>query len=105
VERGGAMINPEIRAIDYKTGNIVWKRSIGIGPQSLLTTAGNLLFGTDGYNNFIAWDAKTGVPLWHSGLLTNPVNPPITYMLDGRQYVLVAAGENFYAFSLQGAVK
>jgi alcohol dehydrogenase (cytochrome c) len=70
-----------------------------------MTTAGNLLFGSDGSNNFIAWDAKTGVPLWHSTLLSNPGNAPITYMLDGRQFVLIAAGENFYAFSLQGPVK
>ena len=105
VEHQVGNIGTELRAIDYKTGKIVWKRPLNIGAQNLMTTAGNLLFGSDGSSNFIAWDAKTGVPLWHSTLLSNPGNGPITYMLDGRQYVLVAAGENFYAFSLQGAVK
>ena len=105
VEHQVGNIGNELRAIDYKTGKIAWKRPMGTGAQNLMTTAGNLLFGSDGYNNFIAWDAKTGVPLWHSTLLSNPGNAPITYTLDGRQYVLVAAGENFYAFSLQGPVK
>jgi alcohol dehydrogenase (cytochrome c) len=104
-ERGGGSLVSELRAIDYKTGNIAWKRTTGVGAQNLMTTAGNLLFGGDGYNNFIAFDAKTGNPLWHSTLLANPSNGPVSYMLDGRQYVLIAAGENFYAFCLQGPVK
>ncbi|HVY95267.1 MAG TPA: acido-empty-quinoprotein group A [Bryobacteraceae bacterium] len=105
VEHQVGNIGTELRAIDYKTGKIVWKRPLNIGAQNLMTTAGNLLFGSDGSGNFIAWDAKTGVPLWHSTLLSNPGNGPITYMLDGKQYVVVAAGEDFYAFTLQGAVK
>jgi alcohol dehydrogenase (cytochrome c) len=101
-ERGGGTITNELRAIDYKTGNIVWKRKTGVGAQGLLSTAGGVLFGRDGYSNFVAYDAKTGEPLWHSGLLANPSNGPITYMLDGRQFVVVGAGENLYAFALQG---
>ena len=103
-ERGGGNIASELRAIDYKTGKIAWKRALGRGAQNLLTTAGGLVFGGDGYNDYVAWDAKTGVPLWHSALLGNSSNS-ITYTLDGRQYVVVAAGEYFYAFSLQGPVK
>jgi alcohol dehydrogenase (cytochrome c) len=91
----------ELRAIDYQTGKIAWKHKTNIGAQSLLTTAGNLLFGSDGSGNFIAFDAKTGEPLWHAGLVSNPSNGPITYMLDGYQYVLVAGGEYLYAFRLQ----
>lgn len=98
-------LGSELRALDYKTGKTVWKRPMNVGAQNLMTTAGNLLFGRDGYSNFIAWDAKTGTPLWHSQLLSNTTNGPITYMLDGKQYVLVAGGDTFYAFSLQGPVK
>ena len=90
-----------MRAIDYKTGKTVWQRRTGNGAQGLLSTGGNLLFGSDGYGNFIAFDAKTGEPLWHAGLLSNPSNAPQTYMLDGRQYVAVAAGEYLYTFVLQ----
>ncbi len=93
--------------IDYKTGKIVWKRPMTAGAQNLMTTAGKPVVRrkSDSNNNFIAWDARTGVPLWHSTLLASPGNGPITYMLDGRQYIVVAAGENFYAFNLQGPLK
>ncbi len=47
------------------------------------------------------FDARNGEPLWHSGLISNPSNAPITYMLDGHQYVVVAGGANVYAFRLQ----
>ena len=100
-ERGGGTVKTELRAIDVKTGKIAWKHATNIGAQALLTTAGNLLFGSDGSGNFIAFDARNGEPLWHAGLLSNPSNAPITYMLDGHQYVLVAGGEHLYAFRLQ----
>jgi len=54
--------------------------------------------GSDGSGNFVAYDARNGEPLWHAGLKSAPSNAPITYMLDGHQYVLVAGGENLYAF-------
>jgi len=89
-----------LRAIDYKTGDIVWKHPTQAGAQGLLSTAGGLLFGTDGAGNFIAFDAKTGNPLWHAGI-GNTTNAPETYMLDGHQYVVVGAGDSLYAFYLQ----
>ena len=64
-------------------------------------TAGGLLgvFGGDGGGNFVAYDPANGKALWHShiGVVTNA---PETYMLDGRQYLLVATGDSIYAFSL-----
>jgi alcohol dehydrogenase (cytochrome c) len=104
-EHGVGGTGSALKAIDYKTGKIAWSRPMNVGAQNLMTTAGNLLFGRDGNGNFIAWDAKSGAPLWHSQLLANTSNGAITYMLDGRQYVLVAAGDTFYAFSLQGPAK
>jgi alcohol dehydrogenase (cytochrome c) len=49
----------------------------------------------------MAMDAATGKILWHSGLVQQMSNTPITYMLDGTQYLLVAAGDTLYAFSIQ----
>ena len=72
--------------------------------MGLLSTAGKLLFGSDGAGNFIAYDPLTGKPLWHAGLHSNPSNAPQTYMLDGRQYVVVGAGDSLYAFVLQHQV-
>ena len=46
-------------------------------------------------------DPADGRVLWHSGLAAPVSNTPITYMLDGVQYVLVAGGDCLYAFSLQ----
>jgi len=99
-ERNMGSVGSSLRAIDYKTENVVWKHTTQTGAQGLLSTAGGLLFGTDGAGNFIAFDPKTGNPLWHAGI-GNDSNAPITYMLDGRQYVVVGAGDSLFAFYLQ----
>ena len=92
-----------LTAIDYKTGKVAWQHrypgsSTRLGP-GVLTTAGRLLFSGDPGGNLIAHDAATGKILWHAGtgLITNA---PETYMLDGHQYILAAAGDSLYAFTL-----
>ncbi len=99
-ERRLMTVGNYLRALDYKTGELRWKVPTSIGPQGLLTTAGGLLFGTDGVGNFIAFDAESGKPLWHAGVGT-ATNAPVSYMLDGKQYVVVGAGDSLYAFYLQ----
>jgi alcohol dehydrogenase (cytochrome c) len=90
-----------LQAIDYKTGRIVWSHK-WTGSSSvrsgLLSTAGNVLFAGDSSANFVAFDAAKGVPLWHAGLHASISNGPITYALDGAQYVVVGAGDSLYAF-------
>jgi alcohol dehydrogenase (cytochrome c) len=91
-------------AIDYKTGRIAWKQKYpsvagGGGGTGLLTTAGRLLFAADAGGNLVARDPADGKPLWHTRL-GNPSNAPETYLLDGHQYVIVAAGDSLYAFTL-----
>ena len=76
------------------------RRQRGGAPMGLLSTAGKLLFGNDGGGNFVAYDPATGKPLWHAGLGMNTSNGPETYLLDGRQYVVVGAGDTLYAFTL-----
>ncbi len=93
-----------ISAIDYKTGTTVWKHvypSIGgtLG-SGMLTTAGKLLFAGDVAGNIVAYDVANGRPLWHSYLGTQVSNAPETYALDGHQYLLVAAGDTVYSFTL-----
>ena len=63
------------------------------------TTAGNLLFAGDSSSNLVALNAATGAILWHAGLTSNVSNGPITYELDGMQYVVVAAGDTLYGFT------
>jgi alcohol dehydrogenase (cytochrome c) len=96
---GGGAGRSGIRAIDYKTGTLKWFHQGG-GAQGLMSTAGGLLFGGDGAQHFIAFDAETGKPLWHTTLLANHTNGPQTYLLDGKQFVLVGAGDMLYAFTL-----
>jgi alcohol dehydrogenase (cytochrome c) len=93
-----------LTAIEPKTGKIAWRQQYpgafeGGGGGGLLATAGRLVVGGDAGGNIVAWDAASGKPLWHSHI-GNVTNPPITYMLDGRQYLLVAANDTLYAFSM-----
>jgi acido-empty-quinoprotein group A len=107
-ERNVGNLGRELKAIDYKTGKVRWSRPLALTagvsggpPPGLLTTAGRLLFGNDGGGNFVAYDPATGKPLWRAGLGTNTTNGPQSYMLDGRQYVVVGAGDTLFAFALQ----
>jgi acido-empty-quinoprotein group A len=107
-ERHVGSLGSWLKAIDYKTGKVRWSHPLAVGaggtsggPMGLLSTAGGLLFGNDGASNFVAYDAATGKPLWHAGLGANSSNGPQTFLLDGRQYVVVGAGDSLYAFSLQ----
>jgi alcohol dehydrogenase (cytochrome c) len=79
---GGALL-----ALDYKSGKIVWRHDwpSGSGVTHMLTTAGKLLFTSNG-QNLIAFNPSTGKILWHAGLTANTSAGPITYMVDGKQY-------------------
>jgi alcohol dehydrogenase (cytochrome c) len=98
---GPPNIRGSILTIDPKTGRIAWRHSLpgGSGPTGMLTTAGGLLFAGDGAGNLVAFDAANGTPLWNTRL-GNVTNAPQTYMLDGKQHVLVAAGDQLYTFRL-----
>jgi alcohol dehydrogenase (cytochrome c) len=107
-ERRVGSLGSSLKAIDYRTGKARWSHPLAMsaggaagGPTGLLSTAGGLLFGNDGAGNFVAYDAATGKPLWHAGLGANTSNGPQTFLLDGRQYVVVGAGDSLFAFTLQ----
>lgn len=102
-EQGVGSTGSYIAAIDYKTGKVVWRHQFpgtgGGGAPGLLTTAGKLLFGGDLGGNIVAYNPADGKPLWHSHI-GQVSNAPETYMLDGHQYLLVAAGDSLFAFTL-----
>ena len=104
-EVGVSGVGSYIAAIDYKTGKTVWRHKFatatpsGRGAPGLLTTAGRLLFGGDVSGNFVAFDAAKGTPLWHARI-GQVTNAPQTYLVDGRQHVLVATGDTLYSFAL-----
>ena len=68
---------------------------------TILTTASDVLFtgGREGY--FQAIDARTGQLLWKSNLGGQMAAGPITYQVDGKQYVAIAAGHAIFAFGLR----
>ena len=98
-DRGG-WAESMLQAIDYKTGKIRWSHKWeGTGGRSgLLSTAANLLFAGDPSNNLVGLNATTGEPLWHANLGASITNAPITYELDGLQYITVGAGDTMYSF-------
>jgi alcohol dehydrogenase (cytochrome c) len=81
-----------LMAIDYQTGKAAWRHSYYGGDGGLLTTAGGLLFAGDGSANFMAHEAVNENVLWHTRI-GGVSNPPQTYLLDGRQYVICATGQ------------
>lgn len=88
-----------IEALHATTGKIVWEHQTG-GSSGLLTTAGKLLFAGDGAGDALALDPATGRTLWHVNLGENMLNGPMTYQIDARQYIVVAAGAKLFAFTL-----
>jgi alcohol dehydrogenase (cytochrome c) len=90
-----------LRAIDYQTGRIRWSHDLGDGPSGagVLSTASGILFTGDSVGNALALRTSDGTTLWHSGI-GRVGNSPVTYELDGRQYVLMAGGSVLYAFAL-----
>jgi len=92
-----------IKAIDYRTGEIRWTHDIGAMGPGLLTTGGGLLFAADNAAHIMALDSKTGKTLWHTTVGANQANGAITYLLDGKQYVVAGAGDTLVAFTLPGA--
>ncbi|ADV83507.1 acido-empty-quinoprotein group A [Terriglobus saanensis] len=104
--QGGASIglttNSELIAIDYQTGKVQWTRASGAGVNSsgILTTAGHVLFTGDALGNLLALDPTNGGLLWHTRGGANMSNGPMTYMLDGKQYVATGVGDMLYVWSL-----
>jgi PQQ-dependent dehydrogenase (methanol/ethanol family) len=95
VASGGIQDGPFV-ALDVETGKIAWQYKT---PQPLiggvLATAGNLVFMGEGDGWFDAFNAKSGERVWRYNLGAGVNAPPITYQVNGEQYIAVAAGGNF----------
>jgi len=94
--------NSTLRALDYRTGKIVWNHELGDGESiaGILTTAGHLLFSADNSGNLLALDPTTGKTLWHLNMGGKLDASPMTYQLDGRQYLIFGVQDILYAFAL-----
>jgi alcohol dehydrogenase (cytochrome c) len=91
-----------VQAFDPKTGERKWSFQMNdVTDAGVMTTATNLLFsgGREGY--FYALDARDGKLLWKTQLGGQIANGPISYSVNGRQYVTVAAGNAMFVFALR----
>jgi alcohol dehydrogenase (cytochrome c) len=89
-------------AIDPHTGDRKWTFNMtDVTDSGIVTTTTNLLFtgGREGY--FQALDARTGQLLWKSNLGGQMAAGPMTYQVDGKQYVVIAAGHALFSFGLR----
>jgi alcohol dehydrogenase (cytochrome c) len=84
-----------VTAVDYNTGKIKWQVKT---PQpmigGILATAGGVVFTGEGNGNFRAYDAANGKILWTFQAGAGVNAPPSSYMLGGKQYIVVGAGGN-----------
>jgi alcohol dehydrogenase (cytochrome c) len=89
-------------AVDAATGEKKWQFDfIDVTDSGILTTATDLLFSGNREEFFVALDARTGQMLWKSSLGGVIANGPMTYAVNGRQYVAVAAGNALFVFGLR----
>ncbi|WP_252263523.1 acido-empty-quinoprotein group A [Paracidobacterium acidisoli] len=91
-----------LEAIDYQTGKIRWKHELGPhgSGAGVLTTDSGLTFTGDAQGNMLVLRTSDGRTLWHAGLGSGMASSPITYMLDGHQYVLTGSGNVLFAWRL-----
>jgi alcohol dehydrogenase (cytochrome c) len=90
-----------VRALNPATGEKVWDyKMLDVSDAGILTTASDVLFSGNREGYFFALDAKTGKELWKRYLGLQVANSPITYTVDGAQYVSVAAGHSIFTFGL-----
>jgi alcohol dehydrogenase (cytochrome c) len=95
-----------LRAIDYQTGKVRWNHELGESASAagVLTTASGVTFSGDSVGNALALRTSDGTTLWHSAI-GRVGNGPVTYELDGRQWVLLGGGSALYAFTLPPEVR
>jgi alcohol dehydrogenase (cytochrome c) len=97
-----------LRAIDPKTGKRMWEYPLSGETNSwagTLSTAGRIIFSADDDDHLIAVDSRTGKHLWHYNVGETIDASPITYSVNGKQYVAVVGRTAVFAFGLFEPVK
>ena len=91
-----------VLALDPKTGQKKWEFAMtDVTDAGVLTTASDLLFSGGREGAFYALDARTGALLWKAPVAGIVQAAPMTYAVNGRQYVAIAAGNSLYAYALR----
>jgi alcohol dehydrogenase (cytochrome c) len=101
---GGRSFYTAIRALDASTGKLVWEhredqRSDDDNISGVLSTSGAVLFGAD-HGKFFALDSQTGKELWSVETGGVIYAAPVTYSVEGEQFVSIISGRNLMTFAL-----
>ena len=104
--RGGSTtedVYSAVRAIDAATGEKKWDFRMNAPSMEggILTTASNVVFAGGRDGQFVALDARYGTLLWQTNLGPSVSAGPITYMVDGKQYLSIQGGNALYTFTLR----
>jgi alcohol dehydrogenase (cytochrome c) len=98
---GGGANKSYIRAVDIHTGATKWDYPLlNGGGSGIIETAGGLVFFGEGGGVFTALDSKTGSAVWHFETGQNWRASPMTYMIGGTQYVVLAGDGGILSFAL-----
>ena len=85
-------------AIDPKTGNQEWRYEMtDVTDAGILTTVTDVLFTGGREGHFHALDSRSGTLLWKASLGGPISSGPMTYMVDGKQYLMVAVSGGNYS--------
>jgi alcohol dehydrogenase (cytochrome c) len=98
-------VHSSIQAIDPKTGMKRWTYRINTPSTEagVLTTASDMLFSGARDGSFFALDARTGKLLWQTNLGPSVAASPMTYAVNGKQYITIMAGNSLFTFGLREA--
>ena len=83
-----------LRALSVETGKATWRYDQRAALMALLATGGDLIFGGDVAGTLRAFDAETGEVLWETSLGAQVTGHPVTFAVDGKQYVAVSTGRS-----------
>ena len=83
-----------LRTIAVETGKASWRYDQRAALTALLATGGDLVFGGDVAGTFRAFDARTGEVLWETSLDSQITGHPVTFAVDGTQYIAVSTGRS-----------
>ncbi|HEU4617354.1 MAG TPA: PQQ-binding-like beta-propeller repeat protein [Gammaproteobacteria bacterium] len=86
-----------VYAVSAETGKTLWKHEQRAGVMSLVATGGGLVFGGDAAGKLKAYDETTGEVLWETDLGSPVSGYPVTFAVDGKQYVAVTTGQSLVA--------
>jgi PQQ-dependent dehydrogenase (methanol/ethanol family) len=91
-----------IKSIDTTTGNVIWDYRIAQGSLAagVLATSTGVLFSATAEGNLIALESKSGTPLWRMQTGSSTAASPISYSVNGKQYIAIASGMVLYSLAL-----